>query len=54
MRTWQLVLTTTAGGWTFYFTLGGPNLLTPTIGWTVAVLSLLGLVHKRTNKKINS
>lgn len=55
MRTWQVVLAAAAGGGTFYFTMGGPNLLTPTIGLTVCTLSLIALLGGgRTNKKINS
>ena len=50
MKTPQLILTTLLGLGLFYLTFDGPNLLTPTIGWTVGVLADVGLVERWTNK----
>lgn len=50
MKTPQLILTTLLGLGLFYLTFDGPNLLTPTIGWTVGVLAGVGLVERWTNK----
>jgi hypothetical protein len=54
MKNWQLILTASTCGVIFTCTVGGTNLLTPTVSWTVGVLSLYGLIHKRTHKIKNS
>ncbi len=54
MKNWQLILTVTLCGGVFTCTLGGPNLLTPTISFTIGTLALIGLVSGRTSKKENS
>jgi hypothetical protein len=47
MKNWQLVLTFIVCGGVFTLTIGGPNLLTPTISWTVGVLSLCGILQPK-------
>jgi hypothetical protein len=51
MKNWQLILTATLSGVTFVFTLTGPNLLTPTVSWTLCVLSLYSIGYKNNSAK---
>jgi hypothetical protein len=47
MKNWQLILTSTICGVIFYLSVGGSNLLTPTISWTVGILSLCCIDYKK-------